>query len=101
MRKVDIATHIRQQAGISQKDAARLLESILKLLKTTLQTGESIMISGFGKFTVRNKHARSGRNPQSGEAITISARRVLVFRASPFFDTHINASSAGALEDVA
>lgn len=50
-------------------EASRLLDWILEFIKATLQSGESIMIAGFGKFTVRSKHARQGRNPQTGEAI--------------------------------
>src|SRR5690242_13299332 len=93
MQKADIAEQIHQQAGISKEDAARVLEWILELLKTTLQKGESITIANFGKFTVRQKHARPGRNPQTGEALTISARRVVTFHASPLFKGYINSSS--------
>jgi len=100
MQKVDIATRIQQQAGISDKEAAKLLEWILALLKTTLQAGESITISGFGKFTVRNKPVRSGRNPRTGEAVTISARRVVTFHASPLLKAAMNApSEEGAAAD--
>jgi nucleoid DNA-binding protein len=60
----------------------------LGFLKTTLQTGKSIKIEGFGKFTVRNKRARQGRNPRTGEPISISARRVVTFQASRLFKAH-------------
>ena len=63
MDKADIARHIHQQAGISKNEAARLLDQILALLKTTLQAGEPITIQGFGKFAVRSKQPRQGRNP--------------------------------------
>ena len=59
-----------------------LLECIVSLLKIILQKGEPILISGFGKFTVRSKRARQGRNPQTGEAAMISARRVVTFHPS-------------------
>jgi len=101
MQKVDIATHIHQQAEISKEEAVRLLDWFLGFLKTTLQAGEPISIPGFGKFTVRQKHARPGRNPKTGEALTISARRVVTFHASPQFKTHVNALSATAQKDVA
>lgn len=82
MRKLDIARRIHQEAGISEEEAATLLEWILDLLKTTLQKGEPISIHEFGKFTVRAKVARKGRNPRTGEAMTISARKVVSFRPS-------------------
>ena len=94
MQKKDIALRIHQEAEILEKDAATLLDWILDLFKTTLQQGESISISNFGNFTVRSKAARKGRNPQTGEAITISPRRVVTFRASPQLKIAVNAVSA-------
>ena len=101
MEKKDIASHIHQQVGIPAEEAARLLESILGLLKATLQAGESITIAGFGKFTVRNKQARPGRNPNTGETITISARRVVTFRPSHLFKAHVNDPSPEGVEGAA
>jgi nucleoid DNA-binding protein len=75
MRKLDIARHIHQEAGISEAEAATLLEWILELLKTTLQKGEPITIPGFGKFTVRSKAPRTGWNFKTGEALMIPARQ--------------------------
>ena len=74
MTRADIAIRIHQQVGVSIEEAAKLLDQILELLKNILQTGESISLPGFGKFTVRNKRARPGRNPRTGEAIEISPR---------------------------
>jgi integration host factor subunit alpha len=90
MRKRDIARHIHQQAGISQTEAAKLLDQILELLKTTLQAGEPIDIQRFGKFTVRSKRPRQGRNPQTGEAVMISARRVVTFHPSLRLRTEVS-----------
>ena len=98
MRKEDIAAQIHQHAGISNEEASRLLDWILEFLKTTLHAGEPIIISGFGKFTVRHKHARPGRNPKTGEAITISARRVVTFHASHLFKREISSLSAEGRE---
>ena|ERR1041385_2341234 len=83
MQKQDIAHRIHQEAGISETDAATVLDWFFELLKTTLQQGESISISKFGRFTVRRKNPRPGRNPKTGEPIMIAARRVVVFHASP------------------
>ena len=82
MDKRDIARHVHQHAGISETQAATLLDWVLDLIKTTLQAGEPIAISGFGKFAVLRKRARPGRNPRTGEAIMITARRVVTFHPS-------------------
>ena len=94
MQKADIARHIQQQAGISETEAAKLLEWFLELLKTTLQKGEPIAIQGFGRFTVRSKRARPGRNPKTGETVMVSARRVVTFHPSIILKTEVNSPSA-------
>ncbi len=101
MTKVDIAMRIHQETGIPLEESVRVLDWILGLLKTTLQNGESIAIAGFGKFTVRQKHARPGRNPKTGEALTISARRVVSFYPSPLFKGAINSLSTEGRKDAA
>jgi integration host factor subunit alpha len=73
------------------EEAAKLLDHTLEILKHILQAGESISLPGFGKFTVRSKRARPGRNPKTGKAIEISARRVVTFHPSDIFKAHINA----------
>ena len=99
MQKADIATRIHQEAGIPPADAAKVLDWILELFKTTLQAGEPIAIAGFGRFTVRHKRARQGRNPRTGDAVMISARRVVTFQASQLFKAHVNSlSEEGAAE---
>ena len=94
MQKKDIAYRIHQEAGISEKDAATLLDWFFELLKTTLQQGESLSISSFGTFTVRSKKPRPGRNPKTGEHIMIAARRVVVFQASPRLKSELSGVSA-------
>jgi integration host factor subunit alpha len=90
MTKADIARRIHQQVGLSEHEAGELLDWILALFKSTLQNGEEIAITGFGKFTVRSKHARTGRNPRTREETTISARRVVTFHASPLLKAEVN-----------
>lgn len=90
MRQADIARHIQQQAGISNNEADRLLECIISPRKIMLQKGEPILISGFAKFTGRTMRARQGRNPQTGEAVMISARRVVSFHPSGVFKSEVN-----------
>ena len=94
MRKADIARRIHQEAGVSEVEAATLLEWILELLKTTLQKGEPVSIYNFGVFTVRNKAPRRGRNPRTGKEVMISPRRVVTFRASPHLKTEVNSVQA-------
>ncbi len=101
MQKIEIAMRIHHEAGISKEEAARVLDWIFELFKATLQAGEPIVIAGFGKFTVRHKRARQGRNPRTGEAVTISARRVVTFHASPHLKAQINALAAEAPAPVA
>lgn len=95
MNKKDIAQRIHQVAGISEDEAVSLLEWLLELFKATLQQGEPISIHNFGMFTVRQKASRIGRNLRTGEAIIISPRRVVTFRASPQLRTEVNAVPAG------
>jgi integration host factor subunit alpha len=90
MQKLEIAKRIHTEVGISEVQATRLLDWILELLKATLHKGERIIVPNFGVFTVRSKAPRMGRNVRTGEAIMISPRRVVTFRASPYFKAHIN-----------
>ena len=82
MTKVDLVDAVFQRVGFSKKESALIVEHVFDVIKGTLETGEMIKISGFGNFVVRNKRARIGRNPQTGEEIEISARRVLTFKPS-------------------
>ena len=82
MTKADIIERVAEQCGITKKDSIDMVESVFSIIKSTLETGEDIKVSGFGKFEVREKHERRGRNPQTGEAIVIEARRILSFKPS-------------------
>jgi integration host factor subunit alpha len=73
---------LQDRLGISQQESRQLVERFFKIMKETLTQGEDLLISGFGKFSVRQKKARRGRNPQTKESLTIGARKVLVFKAS-------------------
>lgn len=92
MTKADIAERIAQQHGFSKKESQEILESFFSIIKSTLESGEDLKISGFGKFEVNQKKDRIGRNPQTGESITISARKVLTFKPSTSLKTSINQS---------
>lgn len=82
MKKVDIIQSVHEKLGISKADSTRLVESVFDVMKETLASGEDVKISGFGNLAVRQKDARRGRNPQTGEEIEIAARRVLTFKPS-------------------
>jgi len=71
-----------------------MMESVFAIIKESLEAGETIKISGFGSFEVNQKGARRGRNPQTGEAITIEARKVLSFKPSTLLRDAINKESA-------
>ncbi len=82
--------------GFSKKEAADLVDLIFELMKETLGRGETIKISGFGNFVLRDKRERQGRNPQTGEPITISARRVLTFKPSQLLKQALNEDGDGS-----
>lgn len=88
--KADIIEKVYQRIGFSKKEASELVEMVFDQLKKTLCTGDKVKISGFGNFLVRDKKSRIGRNPQTGDQITISARRVLTFRPSQVLKAILN-----------
>ncbi|MBN2282936.1 MAG: integration host factor subunit alpha [Deltaproteobacteria bacterium] len=90
MTKSDLVQIVHDQLGISRKDSAELVESIFEVIKENLVKGESIKISGFGNLQVRDKKARKGRNPQTGEELVIPARRVLTFKPSQILKNALN-----------
>jgi integration host factor subunit alpha len=90
MTKADIIESVYKQAGFSKKESSEIVELVFDMIKQTLERGEKIKISGFGNFIVRDKKARVGRNPQTGNEIEISARRVLTFRASQVLKNVLN-----------
>ena len=91
MTKADIVETVYEKVGgFSKKEAAEIVETVFDTIKETLERGEKIKISGFGNFVVRDKNARAGRNPQTGQEITISARRVLTFKPSQVLKNALN-----------
>jgi len=90
MTKVDIIQDVYEKLGFSKKDSARIVDSVFDIIKDNLTTGEKIKISGFGNFVVKEKKSRRGRNPQTGDEIAISARRVLTFKSSQVLRKALN-----------
>jgi len=90
LTKIDIIDSIYEQLGIPKKDSIRIVESVFDIIKDDLGKGHDVKISGFGKWTVKAKKKRRGRNPQTGEDLTIDARRVVTFKSSPVLKDALN-----------
>lgn len=82
MTKADIIESVYEKVGFSKKESSELVEIVFETIKRTLERGEQVKISGFGKFEVRYKRPRRGRNPQTNDEIVISERNVLSFKPS-------------------
>ncbi|MFN8542922.1 MAG: integration host factor subunit alpha [Candidatus Binatia bacterium] len=82
MTKADIVERIYDRVGFSKKEATEVVEALFETVKARLEGGEKVKLSGFGNFIVHEKRPRKGRNPQTGEEIVISGRKVLTFKAS-------------------
>jgi integration host factor subunit alpha len=90
MTKADLAAQVRDKLGLQLKESVELVESVLEIMKSTLEAGEDLKISCFGNFKVKKKADRKGRNPQTGEEITVTRRRVVTFKPSLSFKEYIN-----------
>jgi integration host factor subunit alpha len=90
MTKADIVERIYDKVGFSKKESAELVEMVFDILKSTLEKGDKIKIAGFGNFVVKEKANRRGRNPQTGDEIVISARKILTFKPSQVLKASIN-----------
>ncbi|HHL39655.1 MAG TPA: integration host factor subunit alpha [Deltaproteobacteria bacterium] len=90
MTKADIVEIVFEKVGFSKKDIAAVVDQIFETIKATLEQGEKVKISGFGNFSIRHKRARRGRNPQTGDEITIDERKVMTFKASQLLKKAIN-----------
>jgi integration host factor subunit alpha len=88
--RAHLAETIYTQVGLSRNESAELLETVLDRITIALESGESVKISGFGTFSVRQKGRRIGRNPKTGIEVPILPRRVLVFRPSQVLKAHVN-----------
>ena len=90
MTKSDIVEKVYERIGFSKKEASEFVEMVFETIKDKLINGEKVKISGFGKIEVREKNSRIGRNPQTGDQITISARKVLNFSSSQVLKSMLN-----------
>ena len=90
--RADLSEAVYQEVGLSRNESADLVESVLSEIADSLVTGDTVKISSFGSFSVRQKRERTGSNPKTGEEVPIKPRRVLVFRASNVLKQRINSS---------
>ena len=94
MTKAEIVEKIMAGTGLAKKDSAEMMETVFSIMKSTLEQGENLKLAGFGNFQVKQKNDRRGRNPQTGESITISSRRVVTFKPSAILREAINSDQA-------
>jgi integration host factor subunit alpha len=94
-----VAAVYARVGGFSKKEAADIVELVFETVKETLGRGEKIKISGFGNFVLRDKRQRRGRNPQTGEPLTITERRVLTFKPSQILKSTLNPHDDGHADD--
>jgi integration host factor subunit alpha len=92
MNKKDVVQAIHEKVGFSKRETAAIVDKALELMKTSLAQGDSVMISAFGKFSVREKKAHKGRNPKTGETMTLPSRKVITFKVSRGLKERINAA---------
>lgn len=97
--RANLGEAVYQEVGLSRNESADLVEAILEQISSALERDETVKISSFGTFTVRQKGQRIGRNPKTGEEVPILPRRVLVFRASQVLKNRINQERTPATVD--
>ncbi|ODA68564.1 Integration host factor subunit alpha [Methyloligella halotolerans] len=90
LTRADLAEAVFQKVGLPRNESAELVELVLKEIVSSLERGETVKLSSFGSFGLRDKGQRIGRNPKTGQEVPITPRRVLVFRASNIMKQYIN-----------
>ncbi|RED13828.1 integration host factor subunit alpha [Pontivivens insulae] len=93
LTRMDLSEAVYREVGLSRNESAELVEDVLKHISDALVAGESVKISSFGTFSVRDKNARVGRNPKTGEEVPIEPRRVLTFRPSHLMKDRVDAGN--------
>ena len=88
--KAGIIESVHDQLGFQKNDSTEIVQLLLEIIKESLEMGEDVLISGFGKFCVQKKHKRRGRNPHTGEDLMLKPRRVVAFKCSARLKDRIN-----------
>lgn len=94
LTRSDLSEAVYREIGLSRNESSDLVETILGKISNALVSGDSVKISSFGTFAVREKGARMGRNPKTGQEVPINPRRVLVFRPSHILRERVNAGNS-------
>jgi integration host factor subunit alpha len=94
LTRSDLSEAIYREVGLSRNESSEMVEAILARISDALVAGETVKISSFGTFAVRDKGARMGRNPKTGKEVPIDPRRVLVFRPSHILKDRVNTGNA-------
>lgn len=95
LTKAELADMLFDQVGLNKREAKDMVETFFEEIRTSLETGDGVKLSGFGNFELRNKPQRPGRNPKTGEEIPITARRVVTFHASQKLKAVVEETYAG------
>jgi integration host factor subunit alpha len=82
LTKVHIVDAVAKQIGYPKNQSSEMIETLLELIKRSLESGEDVLVSGFGKFCIKTKHERRGRNPATGKDMILEPRRVVTFKCS-------------------
>ena len=90
LTRAELTEAVYEEVGLSRNESAELVETVLGEMSNALIRGESVKISSFGSFTIRNKSERIGRNPKTGEEVPITPRRVVIFKPSHVLKSRIN-----------
>ena len=93
LTKERIADIISQRHGYSRRQSMKLLERLVEIIKLNLENGEDVLVSGFGKFCVKEKRSRRGRNPATGEDLMLKPRRIVTFKCSGKLKNALNSSA--------
>lgn len=90
LTKAQMVESIQNQIGFSKNRSSEIVETLLEIIKRTLESGEDVLVSGFGKFRVKSKNERKGRNPATGEDMMLTPRKVVTFKCSGKLRDRIN-----------
>jgi len=90
LTKIQIVESVQNQIGFPRNRSFEIVETLLEIIKSTLESGEDVLVSGFGKFCVKEKRERKGRNPSTGDAMMLRARKVVTFTCSRTLRKRIN-----------
>jgi integration host factor subunit alpha len=90
LTKADLKELIHKDHDIPRNESSEIIETLLEIIKRTLESGEDVMVSGFGKFCIKAKKERKGRNPATGDDLMLESRRVVLFRCSPVLRDKVN-----------